>query len=577
MRALVSLILALGLATTVAPAVEPAGGQSNDRASVTAWVYFTDKGGDTARRLAAAEQHLTARARARRLRNSAEVVTALDIPVDTRYVAAVRARAVRVRHVSRWLNAVSVELDAERVAQVTTLPFVRSVVPMRAQRSLPLPAPETVVKKSTGPQRAAGVPIDYGKSFKQNSQINTIALHDLGYNGSGVLIGMLDTGFNRIDDHVAFQLMDIMITRDFVHGDSIVWDQPGDMGLGTHGTYTLSAIGGFAAGEVIGPAWGATYALARTEITSTELHIEEDHWVAGAEWAESLGVDIISSSLVYRDGFVDGGDYTWEDLDGNTATTTIAADIAAGLGVLVVNSAGNTGFVSAPQNTLWSAADGDSVLAVGAVDSVGVRASFSSVGPSADGRIKPDVMARGVLVRCASPLSSASFADIGGTSLACPLVAGAAALLLEANRGLTNMQIIDALRATASQAGSPDRLMGWGIIDAGAAFALTASAVPPVGVAGTGRVVLHPAYPNPFNPATTIRYDLPRATHVTVTIHDVRGRLVTTLVDEPQGPGPKRVTWNGTTDAGTRAGSGVYFCRLRTNAEQRARKLLMLK
>lgn len=564
------LIFALAIAASTALAAV-----STPGSTVHMWVYFTDKGGDTAAHLTAAEANVTARARTRRMRHQAAPVTVHDIPVDTRYVAAVRNSAMKVRHVSRWLNAVSVEVDAHRVPSIAALPFVRSIVRMRATRRHPLPEPEANVRMF-GPQRSSTSTINYGNSFTQNNQINTIPLHDLGYSGAGVLIGVLDTGFNRIDDHVAFQIMDIMVTRDFVHGDSIVWDQPGDQGIGSHGTYTLSALGGFAGGEVIGPAWGATFALARTEISTSELHIEEDHWVAGAEWAESLGVDIISSSLGYRDGFDDGDDYSWEDFDGNTTVTTIAADIAAGLGVLVVNSAGNDGTVGVPQNSLIAPSDGDSVLAVGAVDALGTRASFSSVGLSADGRIKPDVMAMGVLVRAASPLTASSFTNIGGTSLSCPLVAGAAALMLEANPNLTNMDIISALRATASQAGSPDRFMGWGIINVDSALGTTASAVNRVSTSARG-ITLHPAFPNPFNPATTIRYDLPRAMRVTLTIHDVRGRLVATLADEQQNAGFKSVTWNGVTRAGNRAGSGVYLYRLSADGVQHTRKLLLLK
>jgi len=561
----------------VAPALRHAASASEPKAPLAAWVFFSDKGGKIQERLSRAEAELTPRARARRERNlgTARLVDYSDIPVDPAYVAGVKGRVLRIRQTSRWLNAVSVEVEAGRVQDLAALPFVRRLDVVRSSR-LPEPDVESAPPREPGPARMPGTVLDYGNSFTQNDIINTIPLHNLGYNGHGVLICMLDAGFNNLG-HDAFRYMDILITRDFVNGDSIVSDQAGQMGTGNHGTYTLSTIGGYAPGEVIGPAWGATYALAKTENTFWERHIEEDAWVAGAEWADSMGADIISSSLGYRYGFTDGEtDYTYLDMDGNTAIATIGADIAASHGILVVNSAGNNGFVAEPQNTLIAPADGDSVLTVGAVDGAGVRASFSSVGYTADGRVKPDVMAMGVNVRAASASDPSAYVNANGTSFSCPLTAGAAALLLEANPSLTAAQIIDALRSTASQSGSPDRFMGWGIVDAAAAASITATGAggetpPPSAVA------LHQAFPNPFNPTTTIQYDLPSPVRVTLAIYDIRGRLVTTLVDEPQSAGRKTVVWNGTTRLGTLASSGVYVCRLVAGDVQRSHKMVLLK
>lgn len=543
--------------------------------AVTVWVYFTDKGPGIEGKLDAARAALTPRARARRLRNrqpGAAIVDARDIAVEASYIDALRGRGVTIRHASRWLNAVSAQIEARRVGEIAALDFVRRLDVVRSARP-----PEVEVVQQTGPQRVPAAPaaVDYGNSFTQNDLINTIPLHDLGYTGSGVLVCMLDAGFNNLE-HEAFSLMDIMITRDFVNGDSIVTDQSGQAGTGNHGTYTLSALGGWAPGEVIGPAWGATFALAKTENTDWERHIEEDHWVAGAEWADSLGADIISSSLGYRYGFTDGETgYEWTDMDGNTAITTIGADIAASKGILVVNSAGNNYYVDPPQNTLIAPADGDSVLAVGAVDGTGARVGFSSVGLSADGRIKPDVMAMGSSVRAASPSDPSGYVNVSGTSLSCPLVAGAAALLLEVNPDLSNMEIIDALRSTASQSGAPDRLMGYGIVDVAAAAAGVsvdiARGLSPAGL------VLHPAVPNPFNPTTTIAFELPEASPVTLAIYDVQGRRVRTLVDGTRRAGPHAEVWNGERDDGRPVPSGVYFYRLTAAGAERSRKMVLLK
>jgi subtilisin family serine protease len=263
-------------------------------------------------------------------------------------------------------------------------------------------------------------------------------------------------------------------------------------------------------------------------------------------------------------------------MNGGTAIVTIGADIAASRGILVVNSAGNNGLVTAPSNTLIAPSDGDSVLCVGAVDASGVRAGFSSVGPTADSRIKPDVMAMGVSVRVASQSGTTTYFTNNGTSFSCPLVAGAAALILEANPSATSVEIIDALRQTASQSTAPDRLMGWGIIDAAAASAVISTGMEPPPPAT--RVVLHPAYPNPFNPTTTIPYELVTRVHVTLTIYNVRGALVSRLVDETQDPGAiKSVVWNGTNRFGAPVASGMYVYRLTAGDVVQSRKVVLRK
>jgi subtilisin family serine protease len=262
-------------------------------------------------------------------------------------------------------------------------------------------------------------------------------------------------------------------------------------------------------------------------------------------------------------------------MDGATAIVTIGADIAGSRGILVVQSAGNGGFQSEPVNTLIAPGDGDSVLTVGAVTNGYVRATFSSVGLSADGRIKPDVMSLGQIVHTVSPFDETGFIDVTGTSMSCPQVAGAAALLMQARPNATNAQIMNALRQTASQANAPDRLLGWGVIDAEAAFAALPTAVahtpPPV------RSTLGPIYPNPFNPETTIEYEVARGGRVTIAVFDVGGRRVATLIDEAQAAGRRTVKWNGTGTDGAPVASGVYLIRLTADDSQPGRKVVLLK
>jgi subtilisin family serine protease len=542
---------------------------------IAIWVVFERKT-VTPEMLRDAERNLTAHARERRARNRAagNLVDAYDLPVSEGHLAAVRATGARIRHASRWLNAVSVDATP---AQVRALAGVSAVARLdvvhRGRSPEPLPGAAPTQPEDMRAPSSQSMSFDYGSSYFQNLLMNVPAMHDLGYDGSGVWIAMLDTGFNNLV-HPAFAGLDVMITHDFVNGDSVVADQGGQMGSGHHGALVLGAIAGFAPGELIGPAFGATYILAKTENTQWERHIEEDAWVAAAEWVDSLGADIISSSLVYIDGFTNGETgYTWQEMDGATAFITIGADIAASRGILIVNSAGNDGSVAEPANTLGAPADGDLVLAVGATDAGGTRAGFSSVGNASDGRIKPDVMAMGANVYTVSS-SNPWYLTTSGTSLSCPLVSGAAALVLEARPLASNLMIMNALRQTANNASLPNRLIGWGVIDALAARNYIATGVAEAPALPSASLA---AYPNPFHPATTIEYTTASAGPVRLEAYDVAGRRVATLVDEVRPAGTQRVRWSATASDGHPLASGVYLLRLTAGHSTTSRKVVLLK
>ncbi|RMI04938.1 MAG: T9SS C-terminal target domain-containing protein [Calditrichaeota bacterium] len=547
--------------------------RAEPEAPIVAWVFFTDKGDEIPAKLAAAQEGLSPHAYQRRKRNrkGAPLVDMYDLPVHPPYVQQVRRRVIRVRHKSRWLNAVSVEATPAQLRQVGRLPFVRRIDLVHRYR-IDRPRPKPVSEHQPGKLSRTSL-LDYGISFTQNSLINVPLLHERGLSGKGVIICMLDAGFNNLN-HEALSHLNILATRDFANHDDNVSDEPGQLGNGNHGTWTLSALAGFAPGKLIGPAYGATFLLARTEITDSmgvdyERHVEEDNWVAGAEWADSLGADIISSSLGYLDGFTHGEfNYSWEDMDGNTTLVTRAADIAAGRGILVVNSAGNGGAAPPGRNTLIGPADGDSVLAVGAVDSTGNRAGFSSTGPTVDGRIKPDVMAMGRAVVCASAVNPNGYVRLSGTSLSCPLVAGAAALLLEQNPTATNMDIMEALKATASNADQPDGLMGYGIINAFRASLLLSQGETEI----PDRPVLLPNYPNPFNLFTTIRFSLPESAEIELALYSPLGQKVALLRKGFQPAGIDAVVWSGAGHA-----SGVYVVVLRVGSHLDARKILLVR
>jgi subtilisin family serine protease len=377
----------------------------------------------------------------------------------------VRARVRRIRHQSRWFNAVSAEATAAQIADVSALPSVARVdVVRRYRRRSPEPVESADVLRAS-PRRAWRTQeaiLDYGTSYDQVAQLRVPELHARGLDGRGVRIAVFDAGFPNLA-HEALSTMTILGERDFVNGLGTVRGS-----TDSHGLMTLSVLGGYREGELIGPAYGASFLLAITEDTRSETPVEEDNWVAAAEWAEAMGADVISSSLGYLDFDLPFTSYTDRDMNGETAVTTRAAAIAASRGIVVVTSAGNGG-QRLDRNTLGAPADGKLVLSVGAVDRDGIRAPFSSVGPTADGRIKPDVAALGVRAKVASRTGPSVYAASSGTSFSCPLMAGVVSLVLQAHPAYTVDQVLLVLRATASQAAAPDNLLGWGIVDAAGA------------------------------------------------------------------------------------------------------------
>ncbi|MBN1425242.1 S8 family serine peptidase, partial [Candidatus Fermentibacteria bacterium] len=366
------LILCLGAAVA-----------SSTGADEVCWVLFSDKG-EAADADGLARTSLSARCLARRAKvrgEAARLIDEEDLQVSERYVEAVAERGALIRHRSRWFNAVSVEADRPVLDRLAALPFVWGIRPIpRYVRSFPEPL-----------RAGCGVP-DYGAAEAQLAQIRVPYLHALGYTGSGVLVCLLDTGFYK--DHESLRDLHLVAERDFVFGDGDTQRDPANPQdySDAHGTAVWSALAGYRPGALVGPAHGASFLLAKTEDLRYELPIEEDNWVAAIEWADSAGADVVSSSLCYTI-FDNGMGYTYGDLDGNTAMTTIAADRAAELGIAVVVAAGN--YRGTSWGTIGTPADGDSVIAVGAVDASGAIGSFSSPGPTADGRIKPEVCARG--------------------------------------------------------------------------------------------------------------------------------------------------------------------------------------
>jgi hypothetical protein len=289
--------------------------------------------------------------------------------------------------------------------------------------------------------------------------INGSNLQHSGFTGKGILIAVLDGGFMYAENASSLLSLrnrkGIKSTYDFVLNSKEVY------GYHNHGTSVLSVLAGDIEGVIAGTAPGADFLLLRTEDSDSEFPVEEDFWVAGAEFADSSGADIITSSLGYSQFDDPAMNYKYSDMDGNTAFVTKAADIAASKGILVFNSAGNE------RNKQWfyiiAPSDGDSVLAVGAVDENENISSFSSSGPSGDGRVKPDNVTMGVSVPV--QVNATLIAGANGTSFSCPVLSGTTACLMQAAPMATNIEILEALHSSADRYQNPDPLYGYGLPD----------------------------------------------------------------------------------------------------------------
>ncbi len=553
--------------SVIGPRLEEALRNGARESMLTVWIYFTDKGSRELLKSAVPSSVVTERSLQRRAKvlPPENLTDYADLPVEDAYVAGLGASGASIQHRSKWFNAVSIRATADQINRIASLPFVREVELVgRYKRSTPPPPdPKDVIERPALPKNSGTHALDYGPSLNQLTQIQVPELHDLGNNAQGVIVGVFDNGF-RLPDHEALRAMNVIATYDFVDNKVSVVPNNTSPSFGTHGVNTLSTIGGFKEGQLIGPAYGASFILARTENDSSETPMEEDKWVRAIEWADSLGVQVTSTSLGYLDYNTGFPSWTWEDMDGRTTVITRAAAMAVRKGILVVNSAGNEGY-DPTHNTLGAPADADSVLTVGAVNLGGKRTSFSSVGPTTASppRIKPDVMALGTGVYVASSTQTDGYSPLAqGTSFACPLAAGVAALLVKARPDATPMEIVNAMRQTASQASAPDNLMGWGVVNALAAYNLLSGIdtfpIPPL----PATYVLTQNFPNPFNPVTRILYNVPLASSVSITVHDLLGREVVTLERGFTAAGAYRTEWDGRDSRGIPVASGPYIYRL---------------
>ncbi|QQR85734.1 MAG: S8 family serine peptidase [Flavobacteriales bacterium] len=489
----------------------------------TYWVQFTDKT-STPYTLSAPEEFLSARSLDRRQQQGIALDES-DLPVDPAYVSALLAAGdFELVNVSKWFNAVTIRsTDTLALDTIGSLPFVQQMRQSRPAGPDPIASVGTVkyasfLKQEVGDEYATR----YGASFRQIEMMNGHLLHDAGAEGQGLLIGVLDSGFDQADSlHTFKELRErggIVLTRDMAYQDGDVYSD------NYHGRSVLSVMAGHWPGRLLGTAPGADYVLLRTEVAESEYLWEEDNWIAGAELCDSIGCDVLSTSLGYTQFDDSLTDHTYTDMDGRSTRISIAATMAARKGMIPVNSAGNSGhddwrFIGAP-------ADADSILAVGAVGNDRIIAGYSSYGPSFDGRVKPDVAATGYAT-IGLGVSGTQVQPINGTSFSGPLVAGLVACLWQLHPDRSGQEIVQAVRRSASQYDSPDDRKGYGIPDFYRAHLL---------LGGTDRTglesnIVFGTWPSPFIDVFHVELFTGAATQLDLVLYDTMGRVAWRATD----------------------------------------------
>ena len=515
---------------------------------------------------------LTQRAIDRRTRYGISFDTK-DLPVTPSYVEQISGAGAQVFYSLKWFNAVVIATDNPVVlADIAALPFVDHIDQVLKKNP-------THTGENSGTKQSEAIPpftlnnpvpsatpksatvFNYGQAYNQVHMIKVDLLHDLGFAGEGMIIAILDAGFSNANIVSAFDSLwlnnRILGTRDFNQpGNNVCADS-----MHYHGTMVLSTMGANLPGQIVGTAPHASFWLVRTEVAWYEALIEEYNWAGGAEFADSLGVDVINSSLGYTEFDNPAFNHTYADMDGNTTPITRAADLAASLGMIVVSSAGNEGgsawqYISAP-------ADGDSVFTIGAVDPSGSYAYFSSTGPTYDGRIKPDVVAQGENATVVSP--GGNVIQGSGTSFSSPIMAGAMACLWQSAQTSSAQDLRNAVRSTASQASTPDFLLGYGIPNM-----MNARTVLAVISNSSATQNTFSLFPVPFSTSPRLQYNLKGSEKVKIEILSITGQIICSFMPDIHGSSTFRL------DAFTSLPSGLYFVRINSTIGQQVIRAVKL-
>ncbi len=533
------------------------------------FIQFTDKN-NTPYSLSNPTEFLTQRAIDRRYTQNIPI-DSTDLPVNPAYIDSVLSQgAVNLIHTSRWLNGITIQTtDTTALSAINNLNFVKQsiyVAPRYASnRDVHhfskdyVPAPQQSIKYKY-PQSKGVQAYNYGFAFNQIDMIKANNLHSQGYSGESMVIAVLDAGFSKVDSLVIFDSLRVsgrlLGTKNFVNPGGNVFQAH------AHGMMVLSTMAAHISTQMVGIAPKASYWLLKTEYAPTEYVIEEYNWVSAAEFADSVGVDIINSSLGYSEFDDPTQNHTFADLDGHTTTVSQGANMAASKGILVVNSAGNSALT--PWQRIIAPADAPGVLSVGSVNYDNLYSAFSSVGPSADGRIKPDVAAQGEGTVVAG--TSNNIIVSSGTSFSAPLIAGAAACLWQANPTATNWEIMDAIRESAHQYQNPDSLLGYGIPDFAAAHAILNG----VYTVNTIKENALKIYPNPFKNSLHVLYNAMNHDIININIYDISGRLVHQMIGHPLHEGRNYIEMKFLSNFS----DGFYFIHLQTSTNDYRKKIV---
>lgn len=511
-------------------------------------VYFTDKD-NTPFSISNPSAYLSEKAIERRLAQEI-AIDERDLPVDPAYVEAVQDLGeVEILYRLKWSNAILIEtIDPDVIQGVTELSGVDRLEVSRVLTRSIEPTPEPVVPAKDN--------ADYGPSLNQIEMLNGLGLHEDGFRGEGIWIAVLDGGFINANSAAVFDSLyaeqRVLSTYNFVDQNTEVYQRS------THGTSVLSTMAGNQVDSLIGTAPDASYILEITENVLLERRIEEAFWEAGAEYADSVGADIITSSLGYTTFDVIDDNYNPSQLDGNTALITRIADVAASRGMLVINSAGNSG--NNPWHFISFPADGDSVMAVGAVYGNEIVTGFSSRGPSADGRVKPNVMAQGGFTVITD--GGGGIQTGNGTSFAAPVLAGMAACLWQAFPEATAWEVFQSIEESSSLFEMPNDSMGYGIPDFQLARQLLDQVLDLEHPIGLDKIETLRLSPNPYNEGQ-IRAEIPGAASTAIdffaSVYSLSGKAVLDNASFSSLEGFERELANTL----KRVGAGVYLVYLK--------------
>lgn len=502
-------------------------------------VFFKDKSG-TAYSTSTPLNFLSQRAIDRRIKQGISVAPE-DLPVNRNYVDGVKDAGADTFFTTRWMNGLLIQCDAVLISAIEDLPYVDHVELVAPNERLLVEGRKRVELKTKELKTASSTKV-------QLQMIGLDEMHDAGYEGQNIVVGIFDGGFQGVNTAAPFQhifeedRIDLAISKDFVTNSSDVFQ------FDNHGTQVFSVMAAHQEGFYEGGSYEANYQLYVTEDVGSEHRIEEYNWLFAAERADSAGVDIVNSSLGYYDFDTPSTDYPKAAMDGKTTVVTRAAQMLADRGVVVVCSAGNEGGIA--WQIITAPADAKDVLAIANVNSMGERAGSSSIGPSADGRIKPDVAAMGVNTSVIKPNGSVGTAS--GTSLAAPLITSLVAGVWQRYPNLSNIEVMNAIRNSSSQATNPDNFLGYGIPNFKAVVNYVEEA---------HQENIFEVYPNPItNDSITIRpFDPTQVTSCKVEVLSSQGQTIyETMVN---------FSWSNRTYTSSVTGlpSGMYFMRILWN------------